>query len=1223
VRVRVVAAWVVLAWALVAAIGTSGPGLAQSDDELDALNRQVVAFLKAEKFADAAPLAQRAIQSTKARHGEKDPRYATALNNLAYLYQAQGRHEEAEPLYRRSLAIREMALGRDHRDVGTALNNLAFLYQAQGRHAEAEPLYKRSLAIRETALGREHVDVAQSLANLALLYKAQARLKEAEPLSKRSLAIYEKALGPQHLDVARSLDTLASLYRAQGRYAEAEPPYKRSLAILENALGTAHPEVASSLNNLALLYQDQGRYAEAEPLYNRILAISEKALGPEHPRMARSLNNLATLYRAQGRLTEAEPLYKRSLVILEKALGREHLDVATALNNLAALYRDRGRYAEAEPLSKRSLAIRETALGRDHPDVATALNTLAALDRAQGRYAEAEPLYRRSLAINEKALGRDHPEVARLLNNLASFYQDQGRYAEAEAPYRRSLAINEKALGRDHPEVATSLSNLAVLYRDQTRYAEAEPLYKRSLAIRETALGRGHPDVARSLNNLASFYQDQGRDREAEALFRRSLAIYEKTLGPEHPHLAVSLSNLALLYTGQGLYGEAERASRRSLAILEKALGPEHPDVAEALNNLALLELVQSDWTRAAEHFRRGSGIIARRAERGLAGTPEGSPKGEAQRLGKYFSGLVKATHRLVADGRASGAPAAKMFETAQWPQASEAAAVLAQMAARSATGSPELAALVRERQDLVREAQIKDKQLIGEKSKAPPQRNAGVEKALTDRLAAIDARLDEIKVRLAKDFPEYAGLAIPAPASVSEVQAQLRRDEALVLFLDTPPRGLLPEETFIWVVTKSEVRWVRSELGSGALRREVGALRCGLDAAAWEGAGGETCAKALGMRAPGNVPDPLPFDRTRAFKLYSGLFGQVEDLIKGRHLLIVPSGTLTQLPFQVLVTEAPEGVEQGAERTRSDIYRHVAWLGARQPITVLPAASSLKALRAQALSGRGSKAYLGIGNPLLDGPDARYAASARAAGEKQRCPIAPRQRTALAKARSSVAPINTRSGLAKLEDIKLQVPLPETADELCQVAEALHAELGEIRLGRRATESEVKRLSTTGDLAQYRVLHFATHGALAGELRGSSEPGLILTPPEQASEQDDGYLSASEIAALKLDADWVILSACNTAAGGAADAEALSGMARAFIYAGARALLVSHWAVDSNAAMKLVTRAVGEIARNPGVGRAEAMRRAMAALIETGTAEAHPANWAPFVVVGEGATAR
>jgi CHAT domain-containing protein len=155
-------------------------------------------------------------------------------------------------------------------------------------------------------------------------------------------------------------------------------------------------------------------------------------------------------------------------------------------------------------------------------------------------------------------------------------------------------------------------------------------------------------------------------------------------------------------------------------------------------------------------------------------------------------------------------------------------------------------------------------------------------------------------------------------------------------------------------------------------------------------------------------------------------------------------------------------------------------------------------------------------------------------------------------------------------------------------------------------------------------MVHFATHGVLAGELDGTHEPGLILTPPESASADDDGYLSASEIAGLKLDADWVILSACNTAAGTASNAEALSGLARAFIYAQARALLVSHWAVDSYAAVKLVTGAVGAMARDPKIGRAEALRRAMIARIDTGQPhEAHPASWAPFILVGEGAPAR
>jgi CHAT domain-containing protein len=136
------------------------------------------------------------------------------------------------------------------------------------------------------------------------------------------------------------------------------------------------------------------------------------------------------------------------------------------------------------------------------------------------------------------------------------------------------------------------------------------------------------------------------------------------------------------------------------------------------------------------------------------------------------------------------------------------------------------------------------------------------------------------------------------------------------------------------------------------------------------------------------------------------------------------------------------------------------------------------------------------------------------------------------------------------------------------------------------------------------------------------AEPALLLTPPSQATEVNDGLLTASEIAQLRLDADWVVLSACNTAAG-ASDkpgAEALSGLARAFFYAGARALLVSHWAVNSEATVRLITKAFAELKADAKLGRAEALRRSMVPLVERGGGYDHPANWAPFVVVGEGA---
>ena len=192
------------------------------------------------------------------------------------------------------------------------------------------------------------------------------------------------------------------------------------------------------------------------------------------------------------------------------------------------------------------------------------------------------------------------------------------------------------------------------------------------------------------------------------------------------------------------------------------------------------------------------------------------------------------------------------MFETAQWVLGSDAAHSLAQIAARSANGSPQLAGLVRERQDLVNEWLAKDKQLIAAKSELPTKRKPEVERALTGRLAAIDTRLAEIDRRLARDYPDHAAFASPAPVSVAEVQAHLGADEALVLLLDTPKSKSMPEETFIWVVTKTDVRWVRSDLGTEALAREVMALRCGLDGAAWYGNGAEKCTKLLpGSSAP------------------------------------------------------------------------------------------------------------------------------------------------------------------------------------------------------------------------------------------------------------------------------------------------------------------------------------------------------------------------------------
>jgi hypothetical protein len=205
---------------------------------------------------------------------------------------------------------------------------------------------------------------------------------------------------------------------------------------------------------------------------------------------------------------------------------------------------------------------------------------------------------------------------------------------------------------------------------------------------------------------------------------------------------------------------------------------------------------------------------------------------------------------------------------------------------------------------------------------------------------------------------------------------------------------------------------------------------------------------------------NPLPFDLIRAHQFYQALFGQVEDLIKGKHLLIVPSGPLTQIPFHVLVTEQPDLAATGAEA-----FRRTAWLAKSNAITVLPSVASLKALRAHTKTSHATKPFVGFGNPLLDGPDHRYGVRAEMARAKQQCSKAPWQLVAGPVA-GGMKPLQQRGGLADVADIRSQVPLPETADELCTVARDLGVSGSDIWLGTRANEREIKWLSESGQLA-------------------------------------------------------------------------------------------------------------------------------------------------------------
>jgi CHAT domain-containing protein/tetratricopeptide (TPR) repeat protein len=896
-----------------------------------------------------------------------------------------------------------------------------------------------------------------------------------------------------------------------------------------------------------------------------------------------------------GKYAQAIPLAKRGLTTFEKVLGPDHRWVGEALNILGLLYLRQGQYAEAEPVYKRALKINEKVFGPDHVDIGMSMHNLGQLYVAQARYAEAEPYYKRALAIFEKA-GGGHFRIALALNSLAQWYVNAARYTEAEPLFKRALGLLESALGPEHPEVAIAVRSLAVFYRAQDRFAEAEPLYKRSLAILEKARGRDHPEVAEALNGLADlYYFSLGRSDDAERDFKRALAIREKALGSNHPAVADSLRSLALLYRDQKRFAEAEPLAKRSLAISEKALGPAHPYLALPLTDIASLYYRQDQFSDAEPFVKRALAIREKafgpnHAALGLSLNPLAMLY---EKQGRYADALPL-VQRTIALGAANTAVALPVlfqstrqnlinaaeglslgYETVQRANSSAVANAVSQLAARFATGpNKELGDLVRQDQDFSVEAEQMDKAFIKEISKPPVERKQALEDQLRKRIETVKTERNKIQGALNKRFPDYVALSKPQPLSIQDTQALLTDDEAVVLFD-------FGDKSYGWIVTRTNAEWTELKITAKELKTQVEALR---DPLTYE----------IDPVTVNKLSDLKPYDTQLAYKLYQATFGVFGEQIASKpRLSLVTNGALTGLPPHLLVTKDPTGKE----------LKDVDWFVRLHAITILPSVSSLNVLRKLSAASPATRPMIAFADPVFSKAERKQ--------EQQKI-------TMLSNRSITRSYRGTQLDVAALAE-QLE-RLPGTRAEVEAIARVLQVERVDIHLGLAATETAVKRAK----LDQHRIIYFATHGLVSGEIeeftKTKAEPALVFTLPDNPTELDDGLLQASEVAQLKLNADWVVLSACNTAAENAPGAEALSGLARSFFYAGARSLLVSHWAVDDRATARLMIEAFRTNASEPTLSHAQALRKSMLAMLDKPGSEPflHPRFWAPFVVVGE-----
>jgi len=1178
---------------LLAPLRSAGRAMAGPVDDAQRAAEAIQALLDAGKPAEAEPLARAALAAAVAAKGARSAEAANLGRLLGDTLFDQHRYDEAERHFRAALDIRAAVLGPDHLDTARSAGDLAANLKAAKRFGEAETFYRQALAIRLKALGPGHRDVLRSQWRLALVIDDGGRLAEAATLLDEVVAAGVTGFGPDDPLLASALMDLGAIRLDLDDRPAAEDAYRRALSIREAALTAGDGAIADSRRRLAGLLRGAGRAAEARTLYEAALAADEKALGTADPRLAVALSGLASQFMLDRDFARAEPLYARAADLLASAAP---LGAAKAIENHALALRELDRLTEAEARYRAALALRRAAGDASSADAVTTLLHLANLVARGDRPVEAETLYKQALAAGLAGPGGETAVAGFAAIFLGQLYFGQNRLDEAEPLLTRGIAIMEKQ-GGDPALADAARATLTMMMAADGRFAEAAELFG-TLAVRAERAG-DRPAHARYQLGRATMLERLGDVDGADQALAAILPELEK--GKDAVVLADALATLGDVRRGQGRLAEARAVYGDVIARRSALFGADNRATLSTIVSLALVDAAGGDDRSARDLLERFTTTLDRQAAANAAAADNarvGRIEDRALSAGAVYDYLVKTYYRL-----ADSAPdqrealAGKAFLVAQRVIESQAAGALAQMAARQAAGDGPLAGLLRERQDLVAEWQARDRALTARRAGAT--RDAAAEAADEEKLVAIDARIRELDGRIGSEFPDFAALQRPAPLDVAAVQAALGEDEVLLFYADTNRMNERPFETYLWAVPKQGApRFIALERPTGQISAAVRQLR-GL-----MGVGGDTRgARTLGG---GQSTDRTGEVLQAAHEIYKAVLAPAADLIAGKSLVVVPSRKLATLPFQLLVARLPANGS-------ADRYRDAGWLARDHAITVLPSVAALATTSGSAqAAGSGRVPYLAFANPLLTG----RGGDDRRAEARGGC-AAPAVVTALvAGGEAPDLAALYRGGSADVAAVRALPPLPETADEVCAVASTLGVDTEAVRLGAAATEASVKDLSESGDLARAAILHFATHGLVSGELAGQVEPAIVLTPPDIASRRDDGLLTASEVTTLKLDADWVILSACNTAAG-EGGGEALSGLARAFFYAGARALLVSHWPVNSDAAVNLVTSAVGEMTAHPGLDRAEALRRAMVGEIARGGRHADPASWAPFVLVG------
>ena len=1118
---------------------------------------------RSDDFANAKSAWKAAADAAESAPGVSHSARITSLMNFAFDCRNLNEDAESERAFLVALKaaekgdpVDEDAVGRIYENLGLTLRLRALL---DGKHPE---LFQTSRRYYESAI--EHYLKASKEPTAAWAWASSqlgnaclscGDFRSAEQNLTKAIAFFEpvkKQYAQQHLSTLVSLGLLES---NRGRHAESLKYNLMVVALEKESYAATDPRRLQHLRNVSGAQMALRDYRAAERTFRDVLAIVRSAFGEASPEFAAALNEVAFSQQGQGLLSAAKATRQQALAIFREKPGVNTTVYALALAEIADIECSLGDIDTAEKHLLNGIAIVRGLLGDRDIEMAGMLNKLGHLRSAQGNTRDARESLEQALAIERDVWGADDTRYLSLSAFLAANYNSWGDHAAARRVYEEVAAsrLRKEGPSQEYGEALALLGHVLVNLRE---FQKAEEALLESLRIAKQVHGETHQSYAEGLSGLASLYHSKRDYQKARQYYEDALAVWKRIGGDNYlRHTLVKLLGDELILLGD--FAGAEAAFTQSVAMCERLEGRNSPNYADSVAKLS--EMLE-DYALLGQDIPR-----LRRAQRGLADALDEVDRVRGEVFEREESKLMQGSksadlvpkgigvlHRLFSlEHKAADLDAAvTVFERGA------ARVFLEQLGRTRAADLGRIAPELRKQETGLRSRSRELANSIRAWQERPAaQRDTAAIAQLFDQQRQNEVEWLALIKRVEKESPRYAALRYPIPCSLAEARSCLAPNEVALLF------AVGSEKSYVVVL---QPKPPTDDNPFGAFIYELAGEN-------------ELSNKVSSLTDSTTLATPR-LARSLASSGFELVLGAVEDEIKGKDLLIVPSGPLCYLPFELLIEN---------ERYLIESHR----------IRYAPSLAALHMIQIWDKDRVKAKEPLwALGDPIYQTNETDQ---------------------------KSVVAAGARKGVDR------EISLHENRDEskgfkrlafsgaeVRAIQSLLGVPASSLILGAAANEANVKALSKRGDLKRARYVHFATHGVLGSD--DGLQPGLVLSLAGNSGQRDedggldDGYLRLDEVTRLQLNADLVVLSACRTGQGRMHRGEGVTGLARAFLFAGSRGVVSSLWSVDDRETANFMTSFYGGLQNKQSA--ADALRAAKLKMIQDGKP---PFYWAPFVLMG------